>query len=142
MKRAKFGPPLRRALALGAGAAVLCGLYAGAKNLSLPRLWSEDVLDTLAGALVAQETAGFEAEGDEQSIWDALVSSELPADGADEPADTAPDPQRPSLVLRRAGGESLWDMAKKSGSTVAAIRSANKLTEEPKPGQILLIPVC
>ena len=90
MKRAKLGPPLRRALALGAGAAVLCGLYAGAKNLSLPRLWSEDALDTLAGALVAQETAGFEAEGDEQSIWDALVSSELPADGADEPADTAP----------------------------------------------------
>ena len=90
MKRAKFGPPLRRALALGAGAAVLCGLYTGTKNLSLPRLWSEDALDTLAGALVAQETAGFEAEGDEQSIWDALVSSELPADGADEPADTAP----------------------------------------------------
>ena len=90
MKRAKFGPPLRRALALGAGAAVLCGLYAGTKNLSPPRLWSEDALDTLAGALVAQETAGFEAEGDEQSIWDALVSSELPADGADEPADTAP----------------------------------------------------
>lgn len=90
MKRAKLGPPLRRALALGAGAAVLCGLYAGTKNLSLPRLWSEDALDTLAGALVAQETAGFEAEGDEQSIWDALVSSELPADGADEPADTAP----------------------------------------------------
>ena len=90
MKRAKLGPPLRRALALGAGAAVLCGLYAGAKNISLPRLWSEDALDTLAGALVAQETAGFEAEEDEQSIWDALVSSELPADGADEPADTAP----------------------------------------------------
>ena len=84
MKRSKFGPPLRRALALGAGAAVLCGLYAGAK-LSLPRLWSEDALDTLAGALVAQETAGFEAEEDEQSIWDALVSSELPADGADAP---------------------------------------------------------
>ena len=39
---------------------------------------------------MAQETAGFEAEEDEQSIWDALVSSELPADGADEPADTAP----------------------------------------------------
>ena len=39
---------------------------------------------------MAQETAGFEAEGDEQSIWDALVSSELPADDADKPADTAP----------------------------------------------------
>ena len=52
-----------------------------------------------------------------------------------------PNQQRPSLILRRAGGESLWDIAKKSGSTVAAIRSANKLQEEPKPGQMLLIPV-
>ncbi len=56
--------------------------------------------------------------------------------------DAQPDPQRPSLILRRAGGESLWDIAKKSGSTVAAIRSANKLQEEPKPGRMLLIPVC
>ena len=59
-----------------------------------------------------------------------------------EPGPTAEaNPQRPSLILRRAGGESLWEMAKKSGSTVAAIRSANKLQEEPKPGQMLLIPV-
>lgn len=50
--------------------------------------------------------------------------------------------QRPSLILRRAGGESLWEIAKKTGSTVAAIRAANKLSEEPKPGQMLLIPVC
>ena len=40
------------------------------------------------------------------------------------------------------GEESLWDIAKKCGSTVAAIRSVNKLQEEPKPGQMLLIPVC
>ena len=53
-----------------------------------------------------------------------------------------PDQQRPSLILRRAGEESLWDIAKKCGSTVAAIRSVNKLQEEPKPGQMLLIPVC
>ena len=50
--------------------------------------------------------------------------------------------QRPSLILRRAGEEGLWELAKKTGSTVAAIRSANKLQEEPKPGQLLLIPVC
>lgn len=55
--------------------------------------------------------------------------------------DTEPNPQRPSLILRKASGESLWDIAKKTGSTVAAIRSANKLQEEPKPGQMLLIPV-
>ena len=55
--------------------------------------------------------------------------------------DSAPDPQRPSVILRRAGKESLWEIAKSSGSTVAAIRGANKLQEEPKPGQMLLIPV-
>lgn len=57
-------------------------------------------------------------------------------------ADTEPDPARPSLILRRAGTDSLWEIAKKSGSTVAAIRSANHLQEEPRPGQMLLIPVC
>lgn len=55
--------------------------------------------------------------------------------------ETEPDQQRPSLILRRAGEESLWEIAKKCGSTVAAIRSVNKLQEEPKPGQMLLIPV-
>ncbi len=47
----------------------------------------------------------------------------------------------PSLILRRAGEESLWEMAKKSGSTVEAIRRANALQQEPVRGQILLIPV-
>lgn len=52
-----------------------------------------------------------------------------------------PDPQRPSLILRRAGKERLWDMAKRCGSTVEAIRKANQLTDEPEDGQVLLIPV-
>ncbi len=53
----------------------------------------------------------------------------------------APDPMRPTLILRRSGGQRLWDIAKSSGSTVAAIRSANGLKEEPEKGQMLLIPV-
>ncbi len=52
-----------------------------------------------------------------------------------------PDPGRPTLILRRAGENSLWDIAKNSGSTVDAIRRANGLQEEPVPGQMLLIPV-
>ena len=52
-----------------------------------------------------------------------------------------PDAQRPSLILRRAGQERLWDIAKSSGSTMDAIRNANGLQEEPAPGQMLLIPV-
>lgn len=52
------------------------------------------------------------------------------------------DPNRPSLILKRAGQEDLWSMAKKYGSTVDAIRAANKLTEEPEDGMMLLVPVC
>lgn len=51
------------------------------------------------------------------------------------------NPSRPSLILRRAGEKRLWDIAKSCGSTVEAIRRANNLTEEPAPGQMLLIPV-
>ena len=51
------------------------------------------------------------------------------------------DPSRPSLILRRAGRDSLWDIAKGSGSTPDAIRRANSLETEPKPDQMLLIPV-
>lgn len=52
-----------------------------------------------------------------------------------------PDPARPSLILRRAGENGLWDMAKSCGSTVESIRHANGLEGEPVQGQLLLIPV-
>lgn len=52
-----------------------------------------------------------------------------------------PDPNRPSLILRRAGELSLWELAKGCGSTVAAIEQANQLTGEPDPDKMLLIPV-
>lgn len=54
---------------------------------------------------------------------------------------TAPDPNRPSVILRRAGGGSLWDLAKKTGSTVDAILAANQLPQEPMDDRILLIPI-
>lgn len=50
-------------------------------------------------------------------------------------------PNRPSLILRRAGDAPLWDIAKSTGSTVAAIRKANALEADPAREQILLIPV-
>jgi hypothetical protein len=52
-----------------------------------------------------------------------------------------PDPNRPSIILRRAGEEGIWNIAKGCGSTVAAIREANQLTDEPVVGQMLLIPI-
>jgi hypothetical protein len=52
-----------------------------------------------------------------------------------------PDPNRPSLILKRAADQSLWEIAKESGSTVSLIRTANGLQDEPEEGQMLLIPV-
>ncbi len=52
-----------------------------------------------------------------------------------------PDPTRPSLIVRRAGREGLWTVAKQSGSTVESILKANGLTDEPGMDQILLIPI-
>ena len=52
-----------------------------------------------------------------------------------------PDSGRPCLILRRAGNESLWQIAKTAHSTVGSIRDANGLQNEPAPGQLLLIPV-
>lgn len=52
-----------------------------------------------------------------------------------------PDPGRPSLVLRRVGDESLWEIAKGTGSTVNAICKANGLKDEPLDDRLLLIPV-
>lgn len=52
-----------------------------------------------------------------------------------------PDENRPALILRRMDADSLWELAKNSGSTMDAIRKANGLTEEPDQGQMLLIPI-
>ena len=57
--------------------------------------------------------------------------------GEEKTADAA----RPSLILRRAGGQRLWDIAKSTGSTVSGIRKANGLDREPEENRILLIPV-
>lgn len=52
-----------------------------------------------------------------------------------------PDLNRPSLILRRAGDSTLWELAKTSGSTVADIQKANNLQAEPDADRMLLIPV-
>lgn len=57
--------------------------------------------------------------------------------GESEPA----DPARPSLIMCRKGDQSLWDLAKRNGSTVESIKRANHLKDEPAEDRILLIPV-
>lgn len=52
-----------------------------------------------------------------------------------------PDPDRPSLILCRAGSGGLWETAKATGSTMEAIAAANGLEGEPDPGKMLLIPI-
>lgn len=55
---------------------------------------------------------------------------------------TAPDPERPSVIIRaRREDETLWDIAKYCGSTVSAIQRMNKLEKEPEENRLLLIPV-
>lgn len=51
------------------------------------------------------------------------------------------DPERPSLVIRRQGSDSLWEIAKKYGSTVSAIRNANVVACPNEQDRMLLIPV-
>lgn len=52
-----------------------------------------------------------------------------------------PDPTRPTLILCRAGEDTLWQIARENGTTMDAIREASLLEGEPEPGQMLLIPV-
>lgn len=52
-----------------------------------------------------------------------------------------PQPDRPSLVVVRCGGEELWDLARQYGTTVERIHQANGLEGPCAQGQILLIPV-
>lgn len=49
--------------------------------------------------------------------------------------------ERPSLILRKAGSDSLWQVAKSCGSTVEAISRINGLQGAPDADQMLLIPV-
>ncbi len=51
------------------------------------------------------------------------------------------NPARPNLILRKAGDQSLWEMAKTCGSTMDKIRQANGFTGEPDPETVLMIPV-
>lgn len=69
--------------------------------------------------------------GDEKNVVSGLIVDE----------NEEVDPNRPSLILRRAGRNTLWDIARESGSTVDRIREVNGIEEDLEPGKMLLIPV-
>jgi len=48
---------------------------------------------------------------------------------------------RPSLILCRREDQSLWNIAKRCGSTVEEIQRINRLEGQPEPNRMLLIPV-
>lgn len=87
-------------------------------------------------------SGGVSMQADLATHHQILGGQELPAVtglvlGEEKPK----DPQRPSLILRRAGEESLWDIAKSTGTTVGDIRKANRLEGEPEAERMLLIPI-
>lgn len=86
--------------------------------------------------------APVQAESAELS-WDsmALEEMQLPMVTAlqlSEKKETGEE--RPSLILRRKGEESLWAIAKATGSTVEKIMEANGLEADPPADKMLLIP--
>ena len=81
-------------------------------------------------------------EADMQLDVRMLADQQMPiVTGLEVGEPITPDPERPSLILRKKGNETLWDVAKEAGTTVEAIYKANGLTQEPEKGQMLLIPV-
>jgi hypothetical protein len=85
---------------------------------------------------------GMELRGESQLQIRTMAREPLPMVTGLQVGEISPkDPARPSVILRRAGEEALWSVAKSTGSTVTAIRDANDLETEPEFGRILLIPV-
>jgi LysM repeat protein len=93
-------------------------------------------------------STGSVAQADEASA-DVLETASLEADGADgsstvEVTASDPAPSRPASTIdyRVTRGETLWSIARRHGTTVEAIRTANGLTgSRLDPGQILAIPI-
>lgn len=100
---------------------------------AVPR-YSDATADAVSGRITAKAEMPVEIT--------AAVTQRIPmVTGLQETGQKTLDPERPSLILQRSGGKSLWELAKQNGSTMAAIRTANGLQEDPEPDRMLLIPV-
>lgn len=97
----------------------------------------------VSGEVQTMDSGGqFQLHGEQGLVLTAWTRQGMdPVTGITLGQERKKEPGRPSLILRRMGSGQLWDLAKESGSTLDAIRQANALTEDPVPGQMLLIPV-
>lgn len=89
-----------------------------------------------------QGAEGLRLTGQAQLTMETTAGQGMPMVTGLEVGDIRePDPGRPSLILCRPGQEGMWNLAKRCGSTVAAILQANGIDEEPPADRMLLIPV-
>lgn len=97
---------------------------------------------TRVGRTGKTQFGGTAVQADICVEWTAVSNTNIPmVTGLEVGEKLHPDENRPSLILCRPGGESLWEIAKRCGSTVNAIQEANDLQEEPLPERMILIPV-
>ena len=87
-------------------------------------------------------SGNLQLQGQLRLQMDTVMDTELPmVTGLEIGELEEPDPNRPSIILRRAGNRSLWEIAKESGAILQDIRDANDLDGEPQSDQMLLIPI-
>jgi hypothetical protein len=106
----------------------------------------DTVLQVIPGTLSASDVQitgdGIRMSGELPLEIRATADQRIPVvTGLELGQQKEPNPDRPSLVLCRAGEASLWQLARDNGSTVKAIRDATGLEGDARPGQLLLIPV-
>lgn len=126
------------------------GSYAGV-HVRFADQWSIPVgADASIGVTTAQPVS-VQASGDAENVSihldlahtvTATVEQPLSMISEIEVCEKLPqESERPSLILRRAGNESLWELAKSYGSTVEDIQNANSLEQDAPDGRLLLIPI-
>lgn len=95
------------------------------------------------GCVSAAETGeGMRLESHMSMVLESSVCQKIPVImGLEVGQPEEPDENRPSAIVTMGGSESLWNLAKRYGSTVSAISAANGLGDEPVRDRMLLIPV-
>lgn len=126
------------------------GSYAGV-HVRFSDQWSIPAGAEASIGVITAQPVSVQASGDTQKVSLRLDLAHTVTASAEQPlsmicqievCEKLPqEAERPSLILRRPGEQSLWELAKSYGSTVEDIRQANALEEETPDGRLLLIPI-